>query len=412
MQFGLIGEHLGHSYSAEIHKLLRGYDYRLQELTPWELPSFFQKRDFIGINVTIPYKRDAMRYCEAISPAARSIGCVNTVVKRGDGTLFGDNTDLAGFRFMLKHAQITPEGKHVLILGKGGASLMAQTACKTDGAASVAVASRGEDINLRNAHERCPHTQVIINATPVGMFPHTDVAPLTLARFLELEAVADMIYNPLRTHLLQEARGRGLLRTNGMPMLVAQAKAASDLFTGEPLTDAAVTRVLDVMQKKSNWILIGMPGCGKSTIGAYLAAKSGRKWVDMDDQLLLRHGLTAGDFILAYGEEAFRDAESACIADICRQTELIISTGGGAVMREKNVAALRQNGNLLWIQRDLRYLARENRPLSANNDALVRMLRKREPFYAAAADGIVVHHEDWKRLQAEALDYFCKGGNA
>ncbi|MDR2752972.1 MAG: hypothetical protein LBB50_01525 [Oscillospiraceae bacterium] len=406
MEYALIGEHLTHSWSPEIHRQLRGYDYRLCPLCPTALPTFFASRKFRGINVTIPYKQAVLPFCDALGAAARRTGAVNTIVKRGDGTLFGDNTDLAGLQAMLRMADISLAGKRVLIFGNGGASLAAQLAAQDANAAAVFVASRGGKLNFETIYTACADAQVILNATPVGMFPHSGETLADLARFLQLEAVADLIYNPLRTRLLQQAARLGCKTANGLAMLVAQAAAAAEVFTGmaQPVEDTL--RVTENLRRSTeNWVLIGMPGCGKSTVGRLLAERAERPFVDVDDEIARRAGLPCAEMIRRRGEEAFRQLESETIATLGARTGLVIATGGGAVLREENVQNLRQNGKLLWIRRATEALATVGRPLSQNLEVLVQA---RQPYYEAAADATLAHEEDWNALVEKAHKIFAR----
>ena len=404
MTFGLIGEHLGHSWSPEIHRRLRGYAYQLCPMAPAELPAFFARRDFRGINVTIPYKQAVIPHCDALSDTARRVGAVNTIVKQGDGTLFGDNTDPAGFTFMLREAGIAPAGRHVLILGNGGASLTVRLVANDAGAKSITVADFNLDVNYDNLYERCPGTQVIVNTTPVGMFPNGDGCPALPEQFPALEAAADLIYNPLRTRFLQKAARLGLKTADGLAMLVAQAAASSALFTGEPCGEADVTRVLASLRRDmENWVLIGMPGCGKTTVGQFLAQRSGRPFIDLDQEIEKETGLSGREIILQQGEAAFRDLEARLAAQFGAKTGQVIAAGGGTVLRPGNIEALRQNGRLLWIRRDTRHLATAGRPLSVD---LENLEQTRKPFYEAAADTQIEHGEDWEALQTQAWEVF------
>jgi len=398
MRYGLIGGTLGHSYSPEIHQRLRGYDYALCPLAPEALPGFFARRAFEGINVTIPYKKEVIPYCDARSETARRSGSVNTIIKQPDGSLFGDNTDLQGFQFMLKRAGISLCEQHVLILGNGGSSQTVQLAAADAGAKSIQVVGRNDSAD-------CPQAQVIVNATPVGMFPHSSGRLVDLAHYPKLEAAADLIYNPLRTRFLQQAEQLGLITANGLPMLVAQAAASAALFTGIAQGESDVERVLSELQRNlKNWVLIGMPGCGKSTVGAWLAKKSGRIFVDLDNEIETRMGIPPAEIILRMGEAAFRDMEREVTAEFGAKTGLVIAAGGGTVLREENVQSLRQNGRLLWIQRGAAHLPTEGRPLSVNLNAL---LQKRMPAYEYAADTMIQHEEDWDILQEHALEVFA-----
>lgn len=400
MDFGLIGERLEHSYSPEIHRRLRGYAYQLCPMAPAELPAFFARRDFRGINVTIPYKRAVMPYCDHLSEIAKRAGAVNTILRRADGTLYGDNTDPAGFAFLLGEAGIGLTGKHVLVLGNGGASRTVRLVAADFGAKSVTILRRGDLERMYQYQD----TQVLVNATPVGMFPHAEGCPAEPGRFPRLEAAADLIYNPLRTRFLQKTESLGLRAADGLSMLVAQAAASAALFTGEPCGACDAGRVLFSLRRDlENWVLIGMPGCGKTTLGSFLAQKSGRPLVDLDLEIERLAGRPCRELLLTQGEAAFREFESQLVTRFSAKTGQVIATGGGAVLRPENAQALRQNGRLLWIRRDTRFLATAGRPLSVDPEALERA---RRPSYEAAADAQMTHTEDWEALFEAAWRIF------
>jgi len=402
--FALIGEHLGHSYSPEIHNMLWGYEYGLAPMRPGDLPDFFARREFQGINVTIPYKQAVIPFCDALGETARRAGSVNTIVKMPDGTLFGDNTDLFGFQYMLQRAGISLEGRHVLVLGGGGASRTAQLAAEDAKAASLTVAQRSGIVNYGNIYEKCSHAQVIVNATPVGMFPEPEAQLVDLSRFPACEAVVDLIYNPLHTKLLQQADALYRKSANGLAMLVAQAAAAGEIFTGASYNDGDIERVLQAMrQKLENWVIIGMPGCGKSTVGAYLAGRAGRELVDIDREIERRAGMACGEIITQKGEAYFRALESEITKETGAKTGLVIATGGGTVLKPENIFALRQNGRLLWIQRDATRLATYGRPLS---QSLLELEQARTPIYQGIADAVIHHNENWEKLQQKSWEAF------
>ena len=384
MKCGLLGRKLGHSYSPQIHGLLGDYSYDLFEKEPEELASFLKDGDFTGINVTIPYKKDVIPYLDALSPAAQQIGSVNTIVRRADGSLFGHNSDYFGFVSLVKHSGIAVEGKKVLVLGSGGTSSMVVTALRDLGAAPVVISRSGEN-NYGNLHLHSD-ASVIVNATPVGMYPNTGVSPIDLNRFPKLDGVLDVIYNPAKTQLLLDAEKLGIPHENGLWMLVAQAKEASEYFTGKKLSDDMIARIHHKLSRQmKNIVLIGMPGCGKSTIGNLLARKLGRKFVDADEEIIQLAGKSIPEIFAQDGEEIFREWETMALEHLGKQSGLVIATGGGCVTRQGNYPALHQNGSIVWLERDLSLLPTDGRPLSQSN-RLEEMYAVRKPMYEAFAD--------------------------
>lgn len=384
MKCGLLGRKLGHSYSPQIHGLLGDYSYELFEKEPEQLASFLREGDFTGINVTIPYKKDVIPYLDELSPAAHKIGSVNTIVRRADGSLFGHNSDYFGFVSLVHHSGITVNGKKVLVLGSGGTSNMVVTALKDLGAEPIVISRSGEN-NYDNLHL---HTDasVIVNATPVGMYPNTGISPIDLNRFSKLEGVLDVIYNPAKTKLLLDAEALGIPHENGLWMLVAQAKEASEYFTGQKLSDNVIERIHHVLSHQmKNIVLIGMPGCGKSTIGALLSEKLNRTFVDADEEIIRLAGKPIPDIFSQDGEEVFRNWETMALENLGKQSALVIATGGGCVTRSRNYPLLHQNGMIVWLQRDLSQLPTDGRPLSQAN-RLEEMYALRRPMYEAFGD--------------------------
>ncbi|MBR5915230.1 MAG: shikimate kinase [Spirochaetia bacterium] len=387
MKYGLIGAHLGHSYSPFIHSLLGSVPYEPASLRPEELGSFIKAGDFAGLNVTIPYKKAVVPYLDHIAPEAKTIGAVNTIVRREDG-LWGYNTDCFGFLYAAEHAGISLKGKKVLVLGSGGASAGVQAAAAGAGAAEVLVVSRTGALNYGNVYEESG-AEVIVNATPVGMYPQNRGKLLELSRFGSCCGVIDLVYNPLYTPLLLDARELGLPFSNGLSMLVAQAKYASDLFQGIQRPDSIIEGILDkTLKKVQNIVLIGMPGCGKSTIGKRLAAQQGKKFVDTDDLVEQKAGKSIPDIFAQDGEASFRALEAEVIETVGKENGQVIATGGGSVLNLENVRNLKQNGTVVFIKRDLDKLAKEGRPLSIGGD-LAEMYEKRLPLYKAAADTVM-----------------------
>ena len=384
MKCGLLGRKLGHSYSPQIHSYLGTYSYDLFEKEPEEVADFIRNGDFTAINVTIPYKKDVIPYLDELSPTAQKMGSVNTVVRRSDGTLFGHNTDYFGFTSMVRRSGIPVVGKKALVLGSGGTSNTAVKALADLGAQVVIISRSGEN-NYENLDLHAD-ASVIVNTTPVGMYPKTGVAPVDLKRFPQLEGVLDVIYNPARTQLLLDAEAMGLPHDNGLWMLVAQAKEAAEYFTGTKLDDSviqAVHRKLSVQMQ--NIVLIGMPGSGKSTIGALLAKKLGRTLVDADAEIEQLAGKTIPEIFAQDGEDAFRNWETQVLAELGKRSGLVIATGGGCVTRQRNYPLLHQNGCIVWLQRDIQVLPTDGRPLSQAND-LGDMYTKRKPLYEDFAD--------------------------
>ena len=384
MQCGLLGRKLGHSYSPQIHNLLGDYSYVLFEKEPEELENFLKTGDFSGLNVTIPYKKEVIPYLSELSPTAQKMGCVNTVLRRSDGTLYGHNTDYFGFTSLIRHAGLSVAGKKVLVLGSGGASNTAVAALKDLGASPVVISRSGEN-NYGNLHLH-RDAAAIVNATPVGMYPNTGVSPIDLALFPHLEGVLDVIYNPARTQLLLDAEKLGIPRENGLWMLVAQAKEAAEVFTGGKISDEVIEKIYrELSHQMKNIVLIGMPGCGKTTIGTLLAEKLGRTLADADEKIISLAGKSIPDIFAQDGEPTFRDWETKALAELGKQSGLVIATGGGCVTQKRNYPLLHQNGYLVWLERDCSVLPTDGRPLSQAND-LGKMYAVRKPLYEAFAD--------------------------
>ena len=385
MEYGLLGAKLGHSYSPRIHRVFGDYDYQLYPVTEEELRGLLRRRDFRGLNVTIPYKQTVLPYCDEISDTVRLIGSANTLINR-EGKIYADNTDLPGFLTMLRWAGISLRGKKTVILGSGGTSLTAQAACRQENARETVVVSRSGPVTYETLTRDHADAEVIINATPVGMYPNNLQSPLDLSAFPHLTGVADVIYNPARTALILDAEERGLPHTDGLHMLVAQAWHAARLFLNAEIPEKKLAQAYRAVRWDTlNLILIGMPGCGKSTLGKQTAQALGRQFVDLDAEI----EKTAGpipDIFARQGEAAFRDLESQVIRQFGKESGLVIATGGGAILRRENVRALRQNGVVAWIQRPIEYLSRKGRPLSTDDGALRRMAETRTPLYQAAAD--------------------------
>lgn len=391
MKCGLLGRHLGHSYSPYIHSQLGDYCYELFEREPEEIEAFLKNGDFSGINVTVPYKKDVIPYLDELTPVARQLGAVNTVVRRGE-KLIGHNTDYFGFMTMVKESGLEISGKKVLVLGSGGASNTA-TAVLEELNAHVVVISRQGQNNYTNLHLHAD-ASVIVNTTPVGMYPNAGNTPVSLDLFPVLEGVLDVVYNPARTKLLLDAEKRGLVAMNGLLMLVAQAKEAAQWFTQAPVTEADISTIFrDLQRRMENIILIGMPGSGKTTVGKRLAQKTGRDFVDADEELIRYAGCSIPEIFARDGEAGFRQLETYILSQIGQKSNLVIATGGGCVTQAQNYPLLHQNGTIFCLNRDISKLPTDGRPLSQQNKA-DEMYRIRKPLYETFADNMIDNNGD------------------
>lgn len=384
MKCGLLGRKLGHSYSPQIHSCLGTYSYELFEKEPDEIESFLKNGDFTGINVTIPYKKDVIPFLDSLSPAATKMGAVNTIVRKPDGTLFGHNTDYFGFTSLVARSGLQVNGKKVLVLGSGGASNTAVAVLKELGA-NVVIISRSGENHYGNLHLH-QDAAVIVNTTPVGMYPNTGTSPVALNLFPTLEGVLDVIYNPAKTQLLLDAEALGQKHENGLWMLVAQAKESAEYFAGQSIDDSVIEAIHKKLSAQmQNIILIGMPGCGKSTIGSLLADRLGKTFADADAEIVHMAGKTIPEIFAQDGEEAFRSWETRALEKLGRQSGLVIATGGGCVTKVRNYPLLHQNGTLFWLQRNLDSLPTDGRPISQAS-RLTDLYAQRKPLYEAFAD--------------------------
>ena len=403
--YGLIGRTLGHSYSVPIHRALGNETYSLYPLEPEALGAFLARPEVAGLNVTIPYKRDVIPYCDRLDETAQQIGSVNTIVREHDGSLTGYNTDAYGLTYMANRAGISFSGRKVVVFGSGGASLTARHVANRGGAREVAVVSRDGANNYGNL-ERHADAEVLINTTPLGMVPKTGELPADPARFPRCTGVLDLVYNPNITALLFRARELGIPCSGGLSMLVAQAKAAEELFFGRSIPDAAIERVLaQTAMDMQNIVLIGMPGSGKSTIGAALARLSGRECIDLDEQIVRGAGMPIPAVFAGRGETAFRALEREQAEIWGKGSGRILVTGGGIIKDERNYYALKQNGRIYQIERDVALLEREGRPLSADAD-LAAMLRERAPLYARFRDVVVTNEYSAEQAARNILEEY------
>ena len=393
MRYGLVGKTLAHSYSKEIHESLGRYEYDLFSLSSDEMTDLVRSGDFDGLNITIPYKKDVIPLCDEVSDLARAIGAVNTLYWKDPGAqsgriLVGHNTDYEGFLYAAKRADITFEGKNVLVLGSGGASAAVVYALEKQQAREIVVVSRDGKDNYSNL-SRHTDAELIVNTTPVGMYPHNGEAVIDLLRFPHCRAVVDLIYNPVRTELLLQAEKLGIPCENGMVMLAAQAIRASEIFTGKKAASGALEHAIDLVKSKTmNIVLIGMPGCGKSAVAEALGKALGREVLDTDAYIEEHTGYTPEQIITMQGESVFRTHESEAVRELGSAFGAIVATGGGAVLHEENYAPLHQNGVIFWLRRDLDKLERDGRPLSRAGN-LNAMYEMREKRYLRFADYII-----------------------
>ena len=393
MKYGLIGKPLGHSFSREIHALIADYDYRLFEIDEDELSRFFQERDFSGINVTIPYKQAVIPFLDEISDEAKKIGAVNTIVKK-EGKLFGFNTDFFGMRALIKSTGLDLENKTVLILGTGGTSKTAVEVSKSLGAAEIVKVSRkksSDTVTYDEAYKKFSGADVIINTTPVGMFPNADKTPVDVKKFKNLQGVIDAVYNPLRTNFVLDAESIGAKGRGGLYMLVAQAVYASALFLDKTADESVIDKTYArILKEKSNIVLCGMPSSGKTTVGKEIAKVFGKKFIDTDDVVVEKKKESISDIFEKYGEGEFRKEERLAIEELSKENGLVIATGGGAVLDENNVRALKRNGVILFLDRSLENLvATANRPLSSDTEKLKNLFEKRYDVYKSCADAVI-----------------------
>lgn len=384
-KYGLLGQKLSHSFSPLIHSQLADYEYSLYEKEPDALEGFLTKGDFDGLNVTIPYKKAVMPFCSYLSESARRIGCVNTIVRKNDRTLAGYNTDYYGFAFMLGQMGLNPAGQKALILGSGGSSLTVRAVLEDRGAREIVVVSRSGQNNYSNLFLHSD-ASIIINTTPLGMYPQNGKAPVGLEAFPACRAVLDLIYNPSETALLLDAAGRSIPRVNGLPMLVAQAKKAAEIFLSSPISDDLIAPIVQkIARDTKNVALIGMPGCGKSCTGRELAGITGRKFYDLDRMIENSAGKSIPDIFEQEGEEFFRRLETDILKEVSAESGSVIATGGGVVVRPENLPALRQNSTIVFLERDISELSCNNRPLSLKT-GVKALAEKRLPLYRAWSD--------------------------
>lgn len=396
MKYYLIGENLIHSFSKDIHSRL-GLDYSLLNLSEGDIQSFLEKKEFAGLNVTIPYKTTVMKYLNEIDEGAKLIGAVNTI-KNKDGKLIGYNTDYLGFEYMVNRIGYSVKRKKVIVLGSGGASKAVVYALKEMGVKDITIISRNGKYNYNNVY-LIKDVNVIVNTTPVGMYPNVDGSLLDISNFPKLECVLDCIYNPLMTPILLEAKKLGLKYSDGLSMLVAQAIYAEKIWFDKERIDIEDS-LKHVFFKKANIVLSGMPSSGKSTIGKMLAKRLNRKWIDIDEAIKERTSYSPSEIITGSGEKIFRDIESRVIDMVSKESSLVISLGGGSILRNENIDMIKRNGILIYINRDLDKLICDDRPLSMR-DGVEKLYKERKDIYERTCDFMVYNNGNLEEVLSE-----------
>ncbi len=402
MKCGLLGRKLGHSYSPQIHKFLGDYSYDLFEREPEDLDAFFADPPFDAMNVTIPYKETVMKYCSEISDSAKKIGSVNTIVRK-DGKYYGDNTDYYGFEFILDSVCKDVKGKKVLIVGNGGAAKTAIAVISDRGGVPVVISHKENTPENMKKHHL--DTDIIVNTTPVGMYPKNLESPIVLENYKNVQAVVDVVYNPSKTQILLDAERLGIPCVNGLYMLVAQAEKASAIFKGEKTWKSRTAEIVSELElEMKNIVFVGMPGCGKSSIGRLVAEKLGRAFKDADDEVKNFSNKTPAEIITNEGESAFRKVETEVLKELCKQSATVVSTGGGCVTVDENFDVIRQNSVVVWVKRPIDKLATNGRPLSKSPEELERMYGIRAPKYEKISDIIVENIGDLEKVVSDVLN--------
>lgn len=412
MKYGLIGEKLGHSFSKIIHEQLADYTYDLFPLSKESFHRFMVEKEFEAINVTIPYKEMVIPYLDSMDPKAEAIGAVNTIVHKFN-MLYGYNTDYDGFRYMLVKHKIDPKGKKIIVLGKGGAAKACIAVVKDMGAKeilSVYYKESPETISYQTCYQDHSDAEIIINTTPVGMYPNAEKSPIDLAPFGKLMAVVDVVYNPLRTKFLLDGIAKGVVAVGGLEMLIGQAKCAVEIFLGKKMEDNIIQKLYtSLLDERSNLVLIGMSGCGKTTLGKMAAKRLGKTFVDIDSEIVKEINMPITEYFAKMGEAAFRKKEKAMVLKFSQQNSLVISTGGGVVKDKENIDTLKQNGLVLCIKRDVTLLESGNgRPLAPDKDATLRLYQERLPLYTASAEAISENNTTLEKGLKEVLNQYSK----
>ena len=403
MKYCLIGEKLSHSYSKYIHEKL-GLNYSLKEIKKSKLSSFFKNCEYNGFNVTIPYKKEVIPYLKSISKEAKQIGAINTIINN-NGEFYGYNTDIYGLRYTLERKGVSVYNKCVMILGSGGASNTATTLCELDGAKKVIVVSRSGEVNYSNYHNYV-ETEIIINATPVGMYPNVDNSPIDISKLPNLKYVFDCIYNPYTTNLLLQAKKLNVVYGNGIPMLVEQALCARDIWLNTKHDYKLTEEIIkDITLSRLNVVLVGMPSAGKSNVGKLLSKALNKEFYDCDVEVNKKYGLTPSEIILTQGEKAFRDIESEVIKELSLKSGAVIALGGGGVLREENIINLKRNSIIIYIERDLSLLIDSDRPISKKT-GIENLYNERKEIYNKCCDFKVENNKEMQDCVNEVIKVY------
>lgn len=411
MRYGLIGEKLGHSFSKDIHERIADYTFDLIPLSKEEFKTFMEKKEFTALNVTIPYKKDVIPYLDEMDEHAKAIGAVNTIVNR-DGKLKGYNTDFTGFLYMVKKHNVHMEGKKVLIIGNGGASAAIQAVVQHESAGSMViidVVPGNGAISYDEMFSSHLDAEIIINTSPIGMYPRIGNAPIDISMFHKCEAVLDVIYNPILTRLCFEAQEMDIKRVNGLEMLIAQAKQSVEFFLDKSIDDQIIDDIYqDMLRERCNIVLIGMPSAGKTTIGKMLEDRMQKEFIDLDDIIIEKAGKSIPEIFEESGEAGFRAIETEAAIEVSKLNNKIIATGGGTIKHKVNMDYLRQNGITIFIDRDVDKLISSdpNRPLSKSSDALAKMHAERLPLYQKYAAYVAVNNSDIESTVTEIVEAY------
>ena len=383
--YGLLGKNISYTYSPLIHKKL-GYDYKIFDLDENDFSDFMLNRKFKGINITIPYKSEVIAYLDYVDPLAKKLNAVNTVINK-DGKLYGYNTDISGFEYALDYNTVKVKDQSVLILGTGSTSASISEVFKRKMAKEIAIIGRTTEVNYDNLL-KVRHFDIIVNTTPVGVYPNINDDLIDLDAFNNLQAVIDVIYNPLRTEFISQGLNKGIKAYGGLLMLVAQAVFASEIFFDKEYDSGTIEKVYnEILNEKENIVLIGMPSCGKTTIGKNLSISLNKDFIDIDSEIVKETNMSIAQIFEAYGEEYFRSLERQFVNDFSKLNSKVIATGGGVILNKDNIKDLKKNGKIIFLDRDLdKLITDKERPLSSNKKKVEKLYKDRIDLYHNYSD--------------------------